>query len=174
MPVIRGPVRGPSLTDEKRAELIDKLEKELAGNSASTDKVVWDVPLIFEIPLERLDGSSDRMDVLVVWDAFEGLRSEERSALILDAYHEQAEKIVQALGATRMEATEEHLVPYQIRQMGEADPGEAAKAMLAEGGFKIGNKIVLRLPTRKMAEAALGRLYERLPKGNWVIAESIA
>ncbi len=171
MPVIKGPVKGPSLTDERRKDLLQKLEKELAGNSSASDKVVWEVPLIFEIPLDRLDGTSDRMDVLVVWDAFQDIRSEERSALILDAYHDRAEKIVQALGVTRVEAGEQNLLPYEIRQTADAGSEGAANAMVAEGGIQIGSRVKLYLPTRKMAEAALSRLYERVPKGGWAIGE---
>jgi len=173
MPVIKGPVKGPNLTEEERKGLIEKLESELAGRPSAPEKFVWEVPLIFEIPLERLDGTSDRMDVLVVWDALEGIRSEERSALILSAYHEKAEKIVQAFGVTRVEAMDQHLIPYNVRNTRAVDPAELNRALISEGGFMIGNHAVLYLPTRKMAEAALAHLYEKVPSGGWGIAESV-
>ena len=176
MPVIRGPVKGPSLTDDQRKGLLARLENELSGKSSASEKTVWEVPLIFEMPLDRLDGPPDRMDVLVVWDALEGLRSEERSALILDAYHDQADKIIQALGVTREEAMDQCVLPYRMMHLdrpGEVDQDAITKAMLDEGGFLVGDRAELLLPTRRIAEAALDRLNNRIPEGRWAIGEFV-
>jgi hypothetical protein len=176
MPVIRGPVKGPALAHDKRMELLERFVNELSGNPSPSDKIVWESPLIFEIPLERLDGTSDHIDVLVVWDAFRDLRSEERSTLILDAYKDRADNIVQALGVTHDEMMEQCVLPYRMMHMerpGEVDLSELNNAMLHEGGFQIGNRVELLLPTRRMAEAALGHLYERVPKGAWAIGEFV-
>jgi hypothetical protein len=176
MPVIRGQARGTVLADDRRKELLQKLRDELATESSSNGQSACDTPLIFEIPLERLDGSSDRMDVLVVWDAFKDIRSEDRTALILDAYQDQAAKIAQALGVTESEAWEQDLLPYSVRSTaprGVLDSAEMIEVMLKEGGIKIGDHVELSFPTRAMAQSAMVRLYERLPKGAWGIAEAV-
>jgi hypothetical protein len=177
MPVIRGPVRASTLTKEKRDEMFAILQGELAGAAPSNGKAVWEAPLIFEIPLERLDGPSDRIDVIVVWNAFEDIRSEERSALILDAYGDRADMIVQALGATREEAMEQYLLPYRIlpmEQRADLDSTESGKAMLDEGGFLIGNRVLLYYPNRKMADVAIERLFKKAPNARWALGEDIA
>jgi hypothetical protein len=176
MPVIRGQVRGPSLTDDQRNALLQKLENELAGSSSSSGLAMWDNPLIFEIPLERLDGTLDRIDVIVVWDAFRNLRSEERTGLILEAYGDRESSISQALGVTHDEMMDQALLPYRMMHMehpGEVDLHVINNAMLDEGGFMIGNRAELLLPTRRMAEAALARLNERVPNGRWAIGELV-
>jgi hypothetical protein len=175
MPLIRSPKIELSLTDEKRKELLQQLENELAGKPSS-GKSAWEIPLVFEMLLERLNGPSDRMDVLVVWDAFRDIRSEERTDLISDAYHERADLIVQALGATPAEALDQCLLPYHVMHMdrpGETDPDEMRKALLDEGAFQLGQRLELYLPTRKMAEAAQARLNERVPNGRWAIGEMV-
>ena|ERR1017187_5564581 len=174
MPVIRGQARGPSVTEDQRKVLLEKLENELAGKSPPSGQSVYEIPLIFEIPLERLDGSLDRIDVLVVWDAFRHLRSEERTGLILEAYGDREGSISQALGVTHDEMMDQALLPYRMMHMerpGEVDPNEINNAMLDEGGFMIGNRAELLLPTRRMAEAAKARLDERVPNGRWAIGE---
>jgi hypothetical protein len=156
--------------------MLAKLANELAGKSFPNAKAVWEVPLIFEIPLERLDGSADRFDVLVVWDAFKNLRPDERTVLILEAYGARAEIVSQSIGVTHGEMMDQGLLPYRMMHRdrpGEADPGEITRAMLDEGGFLIGDEPELLLPTRKMAEAAQARLYERIPKGAWALGELI-
>lgn len=176
MPVIRGQARGPSLSDDQRNALLQKLGNELAGKSSTTGRAVFDTPLIFEIPLERLDGTLDRIDVLVVWDAFRSLRSEERTGLILDAYGNREDSISQAVGVTHDEMMDQALLPYRmmhIERPGEVDPNEINNAMLDEGGFMIGGNAELLLPTRRMAEAAQERLYERVPNGRWAIGEMV-
>jgi hypothetical protein len=130
--------------------------------------------VIFEIPLEQ----QDRMDVLVVWDAWTDLRSEDRSSIILDAYQDQQQAIAQALGVTYQEAIEQQVLPYAVLPMtrdGEIDPEAMKKAMLAEGGFLLDNgKIDLRFPTMAMAQVAHQRLCDRLPKGYWSIVQVVS
>jgi hypothetical protein len=168
MPVIRGQSRATALTADHRNALLERLKSELAG------KATPDGPLIFEIPLEY----SDSIDILVVWQAFEGIRSEDRSGLILEAYNEQQGRIAQALGVTYEEAMEQQLLPYAVVPMvrpGDGDPAELREAMLAEGGIRRpGERVDLRFPTMAMAQAAQQRLCERLPGGYWSISQTIA
>ena len=181
MPVIRGHSKRSALTDELRKTLLEKLEAELSGNPAKLGAAIFVVPLVYEIPLERLDANrrldTNRKDVIVVWDEFRDLRSEERSALILDAYKDQAASIELPLGVTLDEAIEQNLLPYDVKPISrsperEKNEADIRQAMLDEGGFPLGDKkIVLRFPTWAMAEEASLRLMERVPQVHWYIEQ---
>jgi len=168
MPVIRGRSTTTALTAERRAQLRERLARELSGQGTP------DGPLIFEIPLEQ----SDKLDVIVVWKEFEGLRAEDRSQVILDAYQDRRDQVAMAMGVTYQETIDQQLLPYAvipITRHGEADPNEIRKAMLEEGGVALADqKIDLRFPTMAMAEAAHHRLCERLPQGYWSISWMVA
>src|SRR5258708_4042939 len=115
MPVIRGISRSTALTSERRKTLRDELVGELSGKSSP------DGPLIFEIPLEQ----SDKIDVIVVWNAFDGVRAEDSTALILDAYDDRKDEISLAMGVTYHEAIAQQLLPYTVVPMmrrGQVDP----------------------------------------------------
>jgi hypothetical protein len=167
MPVIRGISKSASLTSERRKVLRDELIDELTGKSST------DGPLIFEIPLEQ----SDRIDVIVVWNAFDGVRAEDSTGLILDAYSDRKVEIALAMGVTYHEAVAQHLLPYTVVPMmkrGQVEPAALNKAMMEEGGVALSNgKVELRFPTMAMAEEAHQRLSERLPEGYWSILETI-
>jgi hypothetical protein len=166
MPVIRGQLPSNPLTKKRRAELIDKLMNELAGKGESIG------PVIFEIPL---DGMS-QIDVLVVWDEWEPVRPEDRSAIILEAYKKQKVKVGLASGATHAEALEQDLLPYTITSNpphGEkAAPDKLRVAKLAAGGIPVGGQIVLRFPTMSTAHTALQKLSELFPDGYWTIVRT--
>ena len=168
MPVIRGRAKGTTLTDDQRKTLLEALVNERAGKSSPEG------PVIYEIPLEL----SDRVDILVVWDAFRDLRSEDRSALILEAYKDQTAKIAQSLGVTRQEALEQFLLPYDVKAFSRFDnvnKSELHKAMLDEGGFTLGDgKIALRFPTWAMAEEASLRLMQRVPEVQCCVEQAIS
>jgi hypothetical protein len=167
MPVIRGISKSASLTSERRKVLRDELIDELTGKSST------DGPLIFEIPLEQ----SDKIDVIVVWNAFDGVRAEDSTGLILDAYSDRKVEISLAMGVTYHEAVAQHLLPYTVVPMmkrGQVEPAALNKAMMEEGGVALSNgKVELRFPTMAMAEEAHQRLSERLPEGYWSILETI-
>lgn len=168
MPVIRGQSRTTALTAQQRQALLQQLKNERDGKATPNG------PLVFEIPLEQ----SDRIDVLVVWQAWENLRSEDRTSLVVEAYKDLEERIAQALGVTYQEAIEQQVLPYAViplTRRGEADAAEVRKAMLEEGGIPLpGDKVDLRFPTMAMAEAAHRRLCDRLPKGYWSIVQTVA
>ncbi len=168
MPVIRGESNVIPLSPERRRSFLLRLGSELRGETTANG------PVIFEIPLEQ----SDRIDVLVVWQEWENVRSEDRTDLILESYGNQRERIAQALGVTYAEATEQHLLPYSVVPMnrrGEVDPTAVRDAMLHEGGIPLsGEEVDLRFPTMRMAKAAHHRLCERLPRGYWSIVQTVA
>ena len=166
MPVIRGQARVPVITAEQRQKVAEQLARELAGEQTPNG------PVIYEIPFER----QDRIDVLVVWDAWMPFSSTDRSNMILEAYQSSKIQIAQPLGLTRQEAIDQQVLPYAVVPMmrrGEINEEDVKKAMLAEGGFPLENgKVDLRFPTMSLAEEAHKRLADALPKGYWSIVQT--
>lgn len=167
MPVIRGQPQASIVTAEQRQKVAEQLARELAGEPTPSG------PVIFEIPFEQ----QDRIDVLVVWEAWKPFSSTERSNMILEAYKGLQAQIAQALGVTYHEAIEQQVLPYAVLPMirrGEINEEELKKAMLAEGGFALENgKVDLRFPTMPLAEQAHKRLTDALPKGYWSIVQTV-
>jgi hypothetical protein len=176
MPVIRGRFTAHAPTPERRAHLKEQLVGELSGQATPRG------PLIFEIPLEE----SDRFDVIVIWDEFEGVPIEDRDQLIFEGYHDRGRRISMAMGVTRREAEDQNLLRYTVfpkapilADLGDHDPIDPAslaewhRAMIEEGGIALDSgEIALRFPTRAMAEDAQARLAERLPRARWSIRTS--
>ena len=167
MPVIRGQARVSVITADQREKVAEQLAKELAGEQTQGG------PVIFEIPFEQ----GDRIDVLVVWEAWKPFTSTDRSTMILEAYKGSKAPIAQALGVTYREAIEQQVLPYAVVPMmrrGEINEEDVKKAMLAEGGFALENgKVDLRFPTMLLAEQAHKRLADSLPKGYWSIVQTV-
>jgi hypothetical protein len=149
-----------------RASLLTKMKDEFKNSTEHG-------PVIFEIPL-----GTECFDVLVVWEEWADWSSEERTALILDAYEEEKrEQIAQALGVTYLEALQQQLLPYTIVSTLERNPkmaslvcgndeNEVKKLMAkihdsksASGGIHLPDgKVELRFPTRAMVDNVLARL----------------
>ena len=85
MPVIRLTPTAPAFRLEQCQALLDQLSRELAGQATENG------PVVFEIPLDQ----TDKMDVLVVWEAWKDVPSEIRSDVILEAYKDKKDKISQ-------------------------------------------------------------------------------
>jgi hypothetical protein len=168
MPVIRGQGTFTVIPAEQREKLVEQLQKELSG------EVTPNGPVIFEIPFEQLD----KFDVLVVWDVWKPIRSEDRSEIILSAYQEKKTKIAQALGVTYHEAIEQQVLPYAVVPMvrpGEVDFEMLKKEMIVEGGIALPNgNVELRLPTMALAEQAHRKLVSRLSNGYWSIVQTVS
>ena len=125
MPVIRGRAHVSVITAEQRQSVAQQLALELTGVPTPSG------PVIFEIPFEP----QDRIDVLVVWDAWQPFSSTERSDMILAAYNGSQAQIAQALGVTYQEAIEQQVLPYAVMPMlrrGEIHEEDVKNAMLAE------------------------------------------
>jgi hypothetical protein len=171
MPVIRAKPEPVVLSSEHRQELVGQLSQELAGRTTEGG------PVIFEIPLDQ----RDEVDVFVVWQAWEGLRWEDRASVIVEAYRGQPTKIAQPLGVTYDEAVEQGLLPYavepNVRRDEEADLNRLRDAMLREGGIELPDDrrtVKLRFPNMKMAESAYHKLCEAVPEGCWSLVQSQA
>lgn len=167
MPVIRGEAQPSAVTAEQRQKVAEQLAKELAGEQTP------DGPVIFEFPFEQ----ADRIDVLVVWDAWKRFPSTDRSDLILEAYQGSNVQIAQALGVTYQEAIEQQVLPYAVVPMirqGDIDEETVRNAMLAEGGFALeSGNVDLRFPTMSLAQQAHKRLTDKMPKEYWSIFETV-
>ncbi len=166
MPIIRSHAKAAVASPELKAAIQEQLIKELSGEFTP------DGPVIFEIPF---DGRG-RIDVLVIWDAWEDVDFSDRSDIILYAYQTVTKAhIAQAMGFTYEEALVDRVLPYAVvpKVRADVDEGELKAAMLAEGGFvRDSGKVSLRFPTMLMAEAAHERLVETLPKGYWSITQA--
>jgi hypothetical protein len=165
MPVVRGQPTIAPLDPDRRRALLGQLQSELRGETTKGG------PVIFEIPVEL----PAKIDVLVVWQGWEGVRSEDRTDLILESYGENAHGIAQALGVTYAEALDQNLLPYSVVPMakrGEVTDTEVHQQMLQEGGIPLSeDRVDLRFPTMAMAEVAHRRLWDRFPRGYWSIVQ---
>jgi hypothetical protein len=165
MPVIRGRSHAAKLPDARRKELLERLAAERQGEEVSGG------PVIFEIPLDQ----AGKLDVVVVWDAWDGVRSEDRTQLIQEAYKDKADDIALALGVTRQEAIERGVLPYRVRLRFGRQPKfteeEFRAACLSVGGFADSEgSVELRFPTPSIAEEAVKQLKKRLPGSQWVVS----
>jgi hypothetical protein len=155
--------------------LADRLADELKSDRQSGQ------PLI-----EEEEFPTGKLRVNVIWDDWDRVPLEDRTATILRAY-EQAEgpefrdRIALASGLTVPEAHVAGMLPYQvIAALRKGDPvtGEQCRQALIEEGASIlfaEDNPQLRLPTEEDAEAARKRLAERLPNSEpvWVITKEV-
>ncbi len=105
MPVIRGRSSDAKLSAERKAALLARLIAEREGKAEAGG------PVIFEIPLDQ----PEMFDVMVVWNEWERVRSEDRTQLIKQAYKDKEEAVALALGVTYQEALEQGVLPYRVR-----------------------------------------------------------
>src|SRR5205814_9799234 len=92
-------------------------------------------PGLCESPLD----ATEKSDVMVVWDEWEGARSEDRTQLIQEAYKDKADNIALALGVTYKEAIEQGVLPFRVRLKFGPQPKfteeKIREACLSVGGF---------------------------------------
>jgi hypothetical protein len=142
-------------------------------------------PMGQPIILEDGNVGGDSVRIQVVWDRWENVAGELRSAIILDAYatalgDEYRRKIKLALGMTVPEAVEVGLLPFQImtarRRDEEPSCEEYRKAMIDAGASRLlgEDRPQLRFATLDDAEAAMEHLQDMLPKSRWIIAQEVS
>jgi hypothetical protein len=172
MPVIRIDTTTPTmmLSPETRVSLLAKLKDEIGEKTNTAEG-----PVVFEIPM-----GSECLDILVVWEEWLGVRSEDRTALILEAYGDRQATISQALGVTYEEAVQQQLLPYAVVSVLEENPEFASKACSGDlrkvqelvakirkvkrenGGIVLPDgRIELRFPDRTMAKSILKLLLQK-------------
>ncbi|HJT76043.1 MAG TPA: hypothetical protein VJ739_02485 [Gemmataceae bacterium] len=154
-----------------RNELAGKLTAELKSGRE------YGQPFIYEQEYQ-----TGKLRVTVVWDEWDGMSLQERSATILRGY-ELAEgdayrdRVALASGLTVPEAHAAGMLPYEIlAALRKGDPvtvEQAWQAMLEEGATRLapGRKVQLRFATEEEAEACRQRLIRRFPGSEdvWLI-----
>jgi hypothetical protein len=183
MPVIR-PSGRSNIVDSFRVRLTALLFKELMGES------VYQGPVVFEDPV-----GVDAINVIVVWEAWQGLAQDDRTSVIREAYARYSgaleqtvpyldardkpdlpmvPRLTMALGATGDEVEEHGLLPYSVRPNAgpEAfDADELERIMIEAGAIQTPTAIHLRFPSRVMATEAHARLAHEMPEARWSIHE---
>jgi hypothetical protein len=158
-----------------RKELAAQLATELNSSRESGQ------PFIYE-----QEYRTGKLTITVIWDKWDGVPLQERSATVLRAY-ELAEgsafrdRVALASGLTVPEAHAAGMLPFEIiaalRRGDSVTQEQAEQAMLAEGGTKLVDRgrVHLRLATREEAEACRQRLIHRLPGSDeiWIISREI-
>jgi hypothetical protein len=156
-------------------KLLDRLVEELKSDRQSGQPLIDEE----EFPTKKL-----RVNVL--WDEWDHVPLEERTATILRAYEvaegrEARGRIALASGLTVPEAHAAGMLPYQvIAAVRKGDPvtiAQCRKALIDEGASILfgEDNPQLRFATEEEAEAARKRLAERLPQSEpvWVIIKEV-
>jgi hypothetical protein len=158
-----------------KGRLVERLAAELKGDRD------FGQPTIYE-----QEYSTGKLRVSVIWDEWDGIPLEERSATILRAC-ELAEgaayrdRLALASGLTVPEAHAAGMLPYQIiaalRKNDPVTPEQAREAFLEEGAPQLVNPqaLQLRFATEEEAEACRQRLSRRFPGSDdvWIINREI-
>jgi hypothetical protein len=166
-------------SDVRRGAVKNELAEKLATELKSDRD--YGQPFIYE-----QEYRTGRLRITVVWDKWDGMPLQERSATILRAY-ELAEgpayrdRVALASGLTVPEAHAAGMLPYEIiTALRKSDPlteDQARQAMLEEGGTQLGHwrKVQLRFATQEEAEACRLRLMRRFPGSDdvWIINREI-
>jgi len=158
-----------------RDELVNKLAHELRvdGNGGMPRQ-----PFIFEQEVPQ----TGTYHVIVIWERWNEVPSEQRASIIMDAYERVEPLLVPNLtvvvGATMEEAIEMNLLPYQIittrKNTDAIPPADLRLAMLDEGAIESTTGLELRFPTLKMAQDAYARLSNRVPGPYWAITRTLS
>ncbi len=156
------------------ASLVERLVDELKSDRQSGQPTIEE-----EFPTGKL-----RVNVL--WDQWERVPLEDRTATILRAYElaegrEYRDRIALASGLTVPEAHAAGMLPYQvITAVRKGDPvtvDQCRKALIDEGASVLfgPDSPQLRFSTEDEAEAARKRLAERLPNSEpvWVVTKEV-
>ena len=175
MPVIRGQSKLKSLEIGEGNALSAELASEFGGAGITAHPT----PYIFEIPRDF----SKEFGVIVVWNKFEGLATEDRTKIIRDAYRKRAKKSkvpapYDVQGLTVRETLESGALPYSITPTAHypEDDGEYRtewnNRMLDAGAIPgLDGRPELRFPTRDMAEQVLGEMISKMPDAHWRLRE---
>jgi hypothetical protein len=132
--------------------------------------------------IEHQFSSTDKKQIQVVWDRFDGIPEQDRSDLILSAFEQvegkpNRDKILFASGFTVPEAAATGILPFQVvpatSAQAEVGEGPLFKAMKEEGASTVAGTTSLRFPTFEDAETAKVRLDHRLPQGRWLIVQEV-
>ena len=157
------------------SNLVERLVDELKSDRQSGQPMI-----------EELEFPTRKVRVNVIWDEWDRVPLEDRTATILRAYElaeggEYRDRIALASGLTVPEAHAAGMLPYQvIPVVRNGDPvtmDQCRKAMIEEGASVLfgEDQPQLRFGTEEDAEAAWKRLAARLPKSEqvWVVTKEV-
>jgi hypothetical protein len=183
------PAPAKTIPPEQRRSLLEKLKREREGPATPGG------PVIFEIPID----GPERIDVLVVWEEWQGVQPDDRTGVILEAYADRRDQIRQPMGVTYEEAMRDQLLPYAVvsqleneellsllikNDAGRVEPEEAAAekvrsrirdVKLKHGGIRLPNgSVELRFPARAMADNVHRELFEneKSRSGYWSVVHT--
>jgi hypothetical protein len=161
---------------EVKRDLAEKLADELRNNRDHGQ------PIIYEKAFR-----TGKLRVNVIWDAWDRIPLQERTATMLRAYElaegrESRDRIALASGLTVPEAHAAGMLPYQIiaalRKGDPLTPEDVRRALVEEGGSQLFNpfRVQLRFASQEEAEAARQRLINRFPKSEevWIIDRDVS
>lgn len=158
----------------ERERLVEKLAQELSREGERGE------PLIFENPIQ----GTKKFTAIVVWSEWRFVPVRQRASVILEAYQKYDEghpdnpkgpHLAMASGLTWDEAEAKGLFPFSIypHVREGVDPQTIHNAMVQEGGIETASGVKLFFASRSSAEAALQRLYARIPEARWTLSERI-
>ena len=173
MPRIRRGLEEPprSTSGDLTDRLVDELREDRVSGQPVIDEQVF--------PTKKLR-------VTVIWDEWDRLPLEARTAVILRAYEivegrAYRDNIALASGLTFPEAHATGMLPFQVfpalRVTDPVTPEQCRQAMIEEGASTLldADKPQLRFSTQEDADAAIHRLIERVPnsKDVWVTTREV-
>jgi hypothetical protein len=168
--------RGVEYQPRRRGgDLVDLLAEELKNPQESGQPVI-----------DEQDFPTGKSRVNVLWDKWDRLPLEDRTAVIVQAYEvaegpQSRERIALASGLTPPEAHAAGMLPFEVipalRRGDQVTPEQCRKALIEEGASTLldeGNPH-LWFATEEEAEAARKRLAARLPGSEpvWIITKEI-
>ncbi len=162
-------------------------EQTLPANNSLSERLAEEIRNARESGqpmIEEVKYPTGKLRVTVIWDAWNPLPMEDRTATILKAY-ESAEgvgyrrQIALASGLTFPEAYAAGMLPFQIiAALRSSDPvslDQCREAMIQEGASVLmsADRPQLRFTSLEDAEAAMRRLVQRLPSSDqvWAITQ---
>jgi hypothetical protein len=164
-------VRLAEATEGLAAKLADELRRSKECSQ----------PLIYEQEFR-----TGKVRVNVIWDRWDGIPLQERTATILRAFEmaegrDARDRIALASGLTVPEAHAAGMLPYQIiTALRRSDPvtiEQARQAFLEEGASQLlnGQALQLRFASKEEAEACRSRLIRRFPGTDdvWLINREV-
>jgi hypothetical protein len=166
---------------------LENTKQDLIGAvvKAIKDEEPDDGLVIFEV----LSGSSDFVEVIVVWERWADLAADIRTKIVMEAYEQastqdssvlRADHISTILPVTVSQAIEMGVLPYSVQYnvlQSDVRYEKIREILKKEGAIETEEGTELRLPTRQMARDARDRLQaatqDMQPQVHWQISQQM-
>jgi hypothetical protein len=165
--------------DNAKHELVDSIVKALRDEQPDDGLVIFEV----------LTGSSDFVEVIVVWDRWAELSADARNKIVIKAYQQasasgsgslSADQISTILPVTVSQAIEMGVLPYSVQYnvlQSDVRYEKIRELLKRQGAIETDLGTELRLPTLQMAKDARDRLQadtlDLQPAVHWQIAQQM-